>query len=268
LETQLASTRQQLKELEAASQLAAATAAQAAAIEHAALLKAQTDFVTIKTELGTSNVSLSRALADIQVKLAELKGKEAEIKDLSAKVAGLSAEKEQASGRISELEVEVLEAQENQEVAEDRYTQSLAQLKSLEEKLAQAVKATEAAKLEAKAKEEQHHAEAAEARKVYEATVEATAEHHAKAISDIEALKEELSLAKMANEQARLEVQAAAKEHSRKLSEAESLYVSKQSELSEEIQRITDELEVRPFHFFMNNAKVISEPRGEIQRKG
>jgi chromosome segregation ATPase len=255
LESQLTSTTQQLHEHEAASQLAATMAAEAVAVEHAALLKVQTDFGTIKTELETSNASLSQALGDIQVKLAKLKGTEAEVKALSDQVAELNAEREKTASRISELEVEVLESQESQEAAEDRHTQSLARLKSLEEQLAQAVKATEAAELEAKAREEQHHAEAAEARKAYEAAVEATAEHHAKAISDIEALKEELNLAKAANEQAKLDAQAAAESHSRKLSEAESLYVSKKSEFSKEIQRITDDLEVRPFHFFKNDAK-------------
>jgi predicted nucleic acid-binding Zn-ribbon protein len=149
----------------------------------------------------------------------------------------LRAEKEDAVAKLSEIEVEVLELKESQETVEDDRAKTAARIAALEKELSDAVAATQQAIDNALAKEAEHVSQADGLKASHESELKAITDAHTETTSQLEKLKAELEAALATH-------QAATEEHGRKLGEAEDGYVKKQTELSDEIRRITTELEV------------------------
>jgi len=161
----------------------------------------------------------------------------------------LREEKEEIVGKLSELEVEILEMKESQELAEDQREQSLSRIKATEEELQRATSAKQQAIDEAKAKEADHIALLDEIKNLHHEALDAASKERTEAVVALEALKEELATSLAAQEQAKVDAQAALEEHGHKLEEIEEVHKSRETELSDEIKRITSELEVRIYHY-------------------
>ncbi len=245
LQAEVAVAKENLDVLRSSTSEASLAAASAAAVEHETLLKAQADLHAIQAELEKVNSENAQALQEAQERIQSLEAEASRVAELDAAVEQLKTENEEQATKVSELEIEILETREEQEEANDELTKTLARVKALEDDLVKAnVSLTTAAKL-AQAKEAE-----------FSSTAEATANAHSdelakaaaeslKLLDQLAATQAELENAVAANEQAKADFETAAKEYAAKLEEAENLQRFKEAELSEEIQRITTELEVR-----------------------
>jgi len=249
LETQVRSSKETLEIMQSTS----STETERMAMEHEALLNAQADLMAIAAETAALKAAHAAALQESEAKREELVAKAALVDDLHAQVAGLKEEKEENSGKLSELEIEILELKESQEAAEDGRERSLARVKTLEEEVFKAIAATQQAHEQAKEKEVAVAAQVADIQKAHVAAFEAAFEEQERLSASLEALKAELAAALAANDQAKAEALASVEEHARKLEEAELAHADKQGELSEQIRRITVELESQETYY---NSKV------------
>jgi chromosome segregation ATPase len=247
LESEVVAAKENLEALRASHGSALSEAAAAAAVEHEALIKAHADLTAIAAETQTLKITHAQASEEAMEKLKVIESKAARSEDLEVQLVELKAEKAENSHKLSELEIEVLELKESQEAIEEERKKSLAHLNSVEEALANAVTGTQQAIEDAKAKEVELARQAEDTRKLHGDELKAAADEHAKMVADLEALKAELAEAQAAYEQANADAHAAIEDHARKLDEAEKGYLSKQTELSDEIQRITTEFEVSLF---------------------
>ncbi|KAJ7169747.1 hypothetical protein C8R46DRAFT_1265230 [Mycena filopes] len=215
-------------------------AAAAAAAEHETLLKTQADLSAIEAEFQAFKAEQAQTLEEAQVRLQAAEGKAAHAEVLEAQLVELRAEKEDAVAKLSEIEVEILELKESQETIEDERAKTAAKIASLEQELSQA------AIDNALAKEAEYLSQADGVKVSHETELKAISEAHAQTTSQLEALNVEMEAAIATH-------QAATDEHTRRLGEAEEGYVKKQTELSDEIRRITEELEGQEAQY---NAKV------------
>lgn len=245
MEVEVTAAKSNLEALKASQDSASSDAALAASVEHDALVKAQTDFADIAVETEALKAAHAQALEEATSKLQVLEAKAARVETLEAEITSLKSEKEDTANKLSELEIEILELRESQETAEDEHTQALARLKSLEEQLSAATVATEQAIEEAKSKEESHSRAVEDLNELHEEALQAASEEQAKVAAQLDALKVDLAEALAAREQAKADRVTAEENHARQVQEAEKEYLNKQSELSEQIQKITAELEVR-----------------------
>ncbi|KAJ7293443.1 hypothetical protein C8J57DRAFT_1269062 [Mycena rebaudengoi] len=234
LEGEISASKESLNALQSSQPDTVAEAALAAAVEHEALLKAQENFSAIEAEIQQLKAAHTQALEDAHAKIEAAEGKAGLVESLDAQLVGLRAEKEDAVTKLSEIEVEVLELKESHETAEDDLAKAAASISSLEQQLAQALAATQQAIDDATAKETEYTSKADEAKA-------------------LEALKTELEAALASHEETKAAAHAAVEEHTRLLGEAEEGYLKKQSELSDEVRRITMELEGQEAQY---NAKV------------
>lgn len=237
MEAEVSASKENLESLQAAH-AGTADVTTAAAVEHEALLKAQADFSAIEVEIQTLKAAHTQTLEEAQAKLEAAESKAALAQSLEDQLTALRAEKEDAVAKLSEIEVEVLELKESQESAEDERAKTAARIPLLEQELSQAMAATQQAIDNALAKETEYASQSDGAKALHEGELKAVSEAHAQTTSQLEALKAELEAALATH-------QATSEEHTRRLGEAEEGYVKKQTELSEEIRRITTELEVR-----------------------
>jgi chromosome segregation ATPase len=266
LEAEISASKESLNALQSSQPDAAAEAALAAAVEHEALLKAQENFSAIEAEIQQLKAAHTQALEDAHAKIEAAEGKAGLVEGLDAQLVGLRAEKEDAVTKLSEIEVEVLELKESHETAEDDLAKAAASISSLEQQLAQALAATQQAIDDATAKETEYTSKADEAKAVHDSELKAASEAHAQTVSQLEALKTELEAALASHEETKAAAHAAVEEHTRLLGEAEEGYLKKQSELSDEVRRITMELEVADsFNCVQMEANFYLGPRSPIQ---
>ncbi|KAJ7103667.1 hypothetical protein B0H15DRAFT_228317 [Mycena belliarum] len=246
LEAELSASKEQLESLQASQSGAASDIAAAAAVEHEALLKARADFSQIEIEIQALRTAHGQTLEEAQAKLEVAESKAALAESLESQLNAVRVEKEEAVSKLSEIEVEVLELKESQEAVEDERAKTTSRITSLEQELSQAIAATQQAIDSALAKEAEYTSQAHGTKTSHEEELKAVSEAHAQTTSQLEALKAEL-------EGALASRQAASEESTRRLGEAEEGYLKKQTELSDEIHRITMELEGQEAQY---NAKV------------
>ena len=158
LQAEVQQAKDNLAALRASSDDASTSASAAAAVEHAALLKAQADYEAIKAESDALKAAQSEALAAAEAKIKELeeKASSADVlaSELASQVDQLKLENEEKANKVSELEVEILELKEEQENSGDEHSKTLARLKSLEEELTASAAAVQKALEDAQAKAE------------------------------------------------------------------------------------------------------------------
>ncbi|KAK0464960.1 uncharacterized protein EV420DRAFT_1301516 [Desarmillaria tabescens] len=253
LEAEVAKTKDNIKALKDATTAATSEAALAASVEHDALLEAQEDLAAIQAELGELKKSHALALAEAMGKNGELEVQVAKVDALEALCTSLQQEKEESANRVSELEIEVLELNESQESFDEERELSLNKLKALQDELAAATAAAEKANSYVQAKEAEYISTAETVKVEHENALKAAAEEQSKVLAQLDSLKNELATALSTHETLKNEALKTAETHSRALDEAEQRYIARQSELSEEIDKITAELEGQEAQY---NAKV------------
>jgi conserved oligomeric Golgi complex subunit 6 len=235
LEMEVSASKEQLEALKVST---ASEASTAAAAEREALLKAHTD------EIEALKLAHAEALHVMEGNIKDLGDKAAAVDELNAALTRLKEEKEETVGKLSELEVEILELKESQELAEDQRAQSLVRINAVEEELLRATSAKQQAIDEAKANEMEHVSQFDDIKKHHHEALEEASEERTRVVTALEALKVELATSAAAQERAQIDAQATLEEHARKLEEVEQVHKSQQTELSDEIKRITTELEV------------------------
>ncbi len=245
LEAEVAKTQDNIKALKDVTTAATSDAALATSIEHEALLKAQATFAEIQVELEELRNSHALALAEAQDKIAELEVQAAKVAALEALSASLQEEKEDSANKVSELEIEILELRESQESFDEERELSLTKLEALRDDLAAATAAAEKANSYVHAKEAEYTSSAKTVKEEHENALKAAGEEQSKVLAQLDSLKSELDAALSTHETLNYEALKTAEIHSRALDEAEQRYLARQSELSEEINKITAELEVR-----------------------
>lgn len=253
LTAEVAAARENLETLRASSEQSSSEAAAAAQSEREAVLRARTDYETISAELETLRASHASTIQDLHVRSSEAQERAADVDALEAQVRHLKAEREENANKLSELEVEILEMKESQEQAEDDHAKVLDRLKRLEEELAHATAATRSIIAASKVREEQHAEQIAEVKEARTGELQAANDELSGVVADLAALREELAATHAAHEQTKIEALNAAEDHERQIEETESEFFSKHLELSEEIKRITAELESQEAQY---NAKV------------
>lgn len=246
LTAEVAAARENLETLQTSSEQSSSEAAAAAQIEREALLRARTDYETISAEVDALRASHALTLQDLHARSSKAQERAADADALEAQVKQLKAEREENANKLSELEVEILELKESHERAEDDHAKVLDRLKRLEEELAHAAAATQNALAASKVREEQHAEQLAEVKEAHSGELQAANDEISDVVAELAALREELAAAHAAHEQTKIEAHNTAEDHERQIEETESEFFSKHLELSEEIKRITIELEASP----------------------
>jgi len=241
LESEITSTKSELQALRASSQLASSEAATAAAVEHEALLKARADLEAISLETSTLKSAHTAALDEFRQKLSTAEEKAKEVERLKMELAGLKSEKEETATRISELEIDVLEAKEAVEEAEDAKSRAESKAKGLEDELTKA-KATFGGALEDKEKNLVAQLDAT--KKEHETRAAELQQERDKLLSQLATLEGELANARAALEKTNQEQELVAEEHATKLQSLEQSNQVVLDALNAELQRIKNELEV------------------------
>lgn len=174
---------------------------------------------------------------------AEEKAKEVERlqADLETDLVRLKEEKEDAANRISELEIEVLEAKDAVEEAEDAKMRAESKTNGLEEELAQAKVASTGALED---KERNLLAQLEETKKGYEAHTAELQQEQDSLLSQLATLEGDLASAQTALEKAIQEQQLVAEEHAVKMQGLEQSNQEALHALDAELRRVKDELEV------------------------
>lgn len=215
-----------------------------AVLEHEAFLKTSAELATAVADLDALKKAHADAILEFESKVKDSEANSASVDELNKQIAVFKAEKEESSGKISELEIEILELKESQETSEEEREKLSAQVKTLEFEVDQATAATKQAYETSKAKEAEVTIEIAKLKAAHDASLKAEIEKHDLLNASIEALKAELAAAQAAHEQSKTDALLSIEEHSRKLAEAEAEYTKRNSEFSEEVTRVTKELEV------------------------
>ena len=241
MESEIASARSELEALRSSSQLASSDAAAATAVEHEALLKARADLEAIAAETSSLKSAHTVALNELQQRLSAAEAKAKEVQRLETELADLKREREDTANRISELEIEVLEAKDAVEDAEDAKTRAESKTKGLEDELAKAKFASTDA---LEAKEKGLLAQLDEAKKEHETRAAELQQEQDKLLSQLTTLEGELANAQAALEKASQEQQLVAEEHAAKLQSLEQSNQEALHTLDVELKRIRNELEV------------------------
>ncbi|KAF8846250.1 hypothetical protein BDN67DRAFT_960954 [Paxillus ammoniavirescens] len=243
LTADIVAAQENFESLRASSDQSSAEASAAAQMEREAFVRAKADIETITTEAASLRAEYNRALQDAAARLLDSQQHAAEVAVLNAQIGDLRAEREESATKISELEVEILELKESQEDAEDEHKQVLDRLYKVEAELAEAVAALQQAIDDARAKETEDAQKAADAALLHADEVQLVKDDHAKVVARVEALTAELSAAHTAHSDTEAAARAVAEAHELEMEEAEQSYLSKHIELSEEIKRLSADLE-------------------------
>lgn len=266
LEAEITYAKSELEALRASSQLASSDAAAAAATEHQALLQARADLEAISVETSALKSAHAVAFGDLQSKLSAAELKAEKVERLEVELDALKKEKEDTVNRISELEIEVLEARDSVEEAEDVRTKAESKVKALADELSNLKVASEGA-LEDKEKTLLIRLD--EVKREHETRAAKLQHERGELLSRLAALEGELVNGQAALEKANQEQRLIAEEHvvkSQKLEESNKLALD---ELNAELRRIRDELEVIWISSLTVRVLInISEPRGNSRFKG
>ena len=163
---------------------------------------------------------------------------------MNASLDQLKQEKEESAAKTSELEVEILELKETQELLEDERERISTRCKAAEQELTQVSDAKERAVDQLKAMEIEYSAQTEAAENHHHEAIDVISKERDGLIVTLGALKEELAAAFAAHEQAKLDAQTRLDEHVQKLQEVEQSHKDQQAKLSDEVARITAELQV------------------------
>ena len=245
LQVDITAAYENFESLRSSSDQSSAAAAAAAQMEREAFLRAKADVETVTAELNSHRSAHNKALEEAVARSSELQQRAAEAVALAAQIGDLKAEREESAAKISELEVEVLELKESQESADDEHKKTLDRIRKLEAELTEAVATTQQAQRDAVARDAENTKKAADVAVLHADEMQLIKSDLAKAVSEAEVLKTELATAHAAHDETRAAANASAEEHEQEMEEAEQTYLSKHIELSEEIKRLTAELEVR-----------------------
>ena len=238
-----------LDALHAANGSAMEVAASSASADREALVKAKADYEAVQAELEVLKDSHAKAVEELSQKLASAERQAASAQAIADEVAGLKIEKEETSNKLSELEIEILELKEAQETAEDKHSNVLDRIKSLEAELVEANSATAHALQQAKAAGEAHAQELDSVRKQHEEAAKALNEEKDKVSSELRSVQDTLERAQVALEEAKVAAETTAAEHARQTDDLHKASQSKQDELAGELKKVNKELEVRAVHF-------------------
>jgi conserved oligomeric Golgi complex subunit 6 len=242
LEAEMTTAKSNLEALQSANAATQADVTAVAAVEHTALQKARDDLAEIQKQTEALTAEHAAALEAAQARVGELEAKAAQADELSAEIAQLRKEREDVGAKLSELEVEVLELKEAAEAAEDEREKRDKRIQELERQLEDGKAAHQAAGDDASAKA-QEHAYALEAlRKAHEEAAAKAAGELDAANSRASSLEQELAGAHASHEKTKEEGAAAAEAHTKQLQEVEDRHMEKHNQLSDEIQRLTTEL--------------------------
>ena len=179
----------------------------------------------------------------------------------------MKKEREETANRISELEIEVLEARDAVEEAEDAKTKAESKTKALEDELLKATLASEGALED---KEKTLLAQLDGSKKEHEARAAELQQEQDKLLSQLTTLEGELANAQAALEKAGHEQQLVAEEHAAKLQSLEESNRVTLDNLNGELQRIRKELEVAQI-ISVGTWRVLTsglEPRGYSRCQG
>lgn len=245
LQVDIAAAHENFESLRSSSDQSSAEAAAAAQMEREAFLRAKADVETVTAEVNSLRVAHDRTLQEAAARSSESQQRAAEVIALTAQIGGLKTEREESAAKISELEVEILELKESQEDTEDEHRRTLDRLQKLEAELMEAVAATQQALRDAEARDAGSAQKAADVALLHADEVQLIKSDLANAVSEVEALKTELAAAHVAHDETKAAAHASAEAREEEMEEAEQSYLSKHIELSEEIKRLTAELEVR-----------------------
>ncbi|KAG8907577.1 hypothetical protein FRB99_003501 [Tulasnella sp. 403] len=232
----LQSTISQLQEdLKAVTQSQSDGAA-SAAVEHAALLKAQDDLAAIKVESDALAASHTAAVSQYEQTIASLKSHvtvvEQSVESLRAEIESIKQARDDSIQKVTELEVKILEMTDDQETAEEGKIKELAELKASYIAEKEEVKKTLEAEL---AKAAEAHQEAV---KKWEEATAAAQEKHSETLA--QALKEAEENAAAANLQAQ---EALAKLHAEALWEKEAEALHRVDDVKKRVKELEAELE-------------------------
>lgn len=244
LQADIAAAQENFESLRSSSDQSAVEAAAAAQMEREAFLRAKADVETVTAEVNSLRAAHNKALQDAAAKSSESQQHAAEVIALTAQIGELKAEREESATKISELEVEILELKESQENAEDEHRRTLDRVQKLETELTEAVAATQQVLRDAEARDAESMQNATDAALLHTNEVQLVQSDLANAIAEIEVLRTELVAAHVAHDETKTAAHASNEVHEQEMEEAEQLYLSKHIELSEEIKRLTAELEV------------------------
>lgn len=245
MEAEVKAAKDNIGALRVSYEAASSSAASSAQVDRDALAQARADLDAISMEAKALRAAHTAALQDATAKLKEYETQAANVETLEKQLAALKAEKEDTVYKLSELEIEILELKDSQGKEEDAKGKVLANVKALEEHLAETVAATRQAIDDATAKGVEHVQNVTDIKNAYEEELKALASEQAKSVAQLDVIQKELATSQAAHSLAKTDIQAMTEDYVRNLSEAEQIHLAKQNELAEQIKKITDELEVR-----------------------
>ncbi|KAG8219702.1 hypothetical protein J3R82DRAFT_657 [Butyriboletus roseoflavus] len=243
LQADIAAAQENFESLRSSSDQSAVEAAAAAQMEREAFLRAKADVETVTAEVNSLRAAHNKALQDAAARSNESQEHAAEVIALTARIGELKAERIESAAKISELEVEILELKESQENAEDEHKRTLDRLQKLESEFMEAVAATQQVLRDAEARNADSTQKATDAALLHTSEVELIQTDLAQAIAEVEALRAELAAVHAAHDETKAAAHASNEVHEQEMEETEQSYLSKHIELSEEIKRLTAELE-------------------------
>ncbi|KAG5718799.1 Laminin-like protein epi-1 [Termitomyces sp. T112] len=242
-----------------------ASNAEKAGLEHEAFLKTSAELAAAVAEIDVLKEAHGTTILELEDKIKIFEAKSGTVDALGVQLAGLKAEKEENSGKLSELEIEILELKESQETIEEEREKLLAQVKTLEAEVDKATAATNQAYEKAKAKEVEVAVEVAKLKEAHDALLKVEIEKQDGLNASIEVLKADLAAAQKAHEQTKADALSSMEVYNRKIAEAETDFTRRQSDLSEEIKRLTKELENQENHYDAQVTAVKEEHKQLLQ---
>jgi len=254
LEATVASSKENIEQLEKANATVTATVSESTSIEREALLKAQADYKAISEEIDALKGAYSKALGDADTRVAELQEKTSASESLQTQVSALKAEKEETSHKLSELEIEILELKESQETLDDTRDQLQKRITSLEDELAKAAAAVGLTSEAATQKDAAHAKHLQELFAKHEKDLETEASRYTEIVGSLDALKTQYSEALDAHEKTKKDILSNEELHSTKVEELEKAHAVQQAAITAQMERISQELYVctstKIFDFF------------------
>ena len=219
--------------------------AAAAEIDRQALAKAKEDLETIEAEKAMLKAAHDEALNSVAEKTSALELQASRVKALDVEVGSLQAKQEETSTKLTELEVEIMEAKDALELAEGELGESKAQIEVLRAEVAKLADAAEIAVQGATAGEKAAAEHLEEVQKQHTDALALAVEDSKKLAEQLRVLQAETDGLRNNLEAANAMTASAVEEHARKLEEVEKIHQAQREELTTEKERIAAELEVR-----------------------
>lgn len=251
LEVALSSSQDKAKALENIHAANAASAAEAASIEHESLLQAKADLKAISEEAERLKADHKQALEGSTIQVKVLEEKAAENDELKSQVASLKSEKEDNANKLSELEIEILELKETQEGLEDARDSLQRRITTLEDDLAKAAVASALAAEAASGKEKEYVAQLKEQVKQHEEELATRSKRHDEVVASLKSLEEQHADTSKAFEQAEQDKISIEQAHASKLSELQEAHAAQRDDQSAEFAKVKAELEVCSIFYFL-----------------